>query len=228
MTTSGTYNFDPSVGILTLYAYQLCGIRPTELTQQHFESARMASNMVVSSWSARGVNLWQVDLQVVPLVQGTATYSIPSNTIVMLDSYVVVGSGTATNNRLITPISRTEYASFANPQMQGVPTSFWFDRLLSPTVTLWPVPNGNEISLNYYRLRQTQDANLANAQTPEIPVYFMEAFSYALAQRLAVIWAADRVAILKPLADEAYQIATDQNVESSNFYISPQISSYFQ
>jgi hypothetical protein len=36
------------------------------------------------------------------------------------------------------------------------------------------------------------------------------------------------VAMLKPLADEAYQIAADQNVETAQQYISPMIAGYFR
>jgi hypothetical protein len=56
----------------------------------------------------------------------------------------------------------------------------------------------------------------------------MEALAFGLAQRLAMIWAPDKVALMKPLADEAYSIAAAQNVETANFYVSPQTSSYFR
>ena len=228
MTTSSTYNFNPGLGEATIYAFNLCGVRGTAILQEHMETARMAANMMLGRWSSEGVNLWAVDLQSIPLVQGVSTYSVPSNTIVMLDSYVVVSSGGVTTNRLILPISRTEYASYPNPSQQGFPTTYWFDRLLSPTVTLWPTPDGNETSFNYYRVRQLQDSNFTDGQTVEIPYYFLEAFAYGLAQRLAMIWAPEKVAMLKPLADEAYNIAAQQNVETAQQYISPQISSYFR
>ena len=122
------------------------GVR--RLTQQHFEDARMAANMMLGRWSSQGVNLWQVDLQCINLVQGQSTYQVPSNTIVMLDGYVRISTGANPIDRLILPVSRTEYASYANKSQQGFPTVFWFDRLLSPTVTLWPVPNGQQISSN--------------------------------------------------------------------------------
>ena len=192
------------------------------------ESARMATNMMLGRWSSEGVNLWAVDLQTISLVQGTATYLVPSNTIVMLDAYVTQNTGGASINRLILPISRTEYASYPNPTQQGFPTTYWFDRLLSPTVTLWPVPDGNESTFNYYRVRQIQDANFTSGQNVEIPYYFLEAFAYGLAQRLAMIWAPDKAMALKPFADEAYQIAVAQNIETSQWYISPTISSYFR
>ena len=157
-----------------------------------------------------------------------ATYSIPSNTIVMLDSYIVQNSGGASINRLILPISRSEYASYPNPSQTGFTTTYWFDRLLSPQVTLWPVPTSNLSAFNYYRVRQIQDSNFSNGQTVEIPYYFLEAFVYGLAQRLAMIWAPDKVMMLKPMADEAYNIAAAQNIETAQQYISPIISSYFR
>jgi len=228
MSTSGTYNYNPSLGEMTLYAYNLVGIRNTALLQEHMEAARMAANMMLGRWSSEGVNLWAVDLQTIPLVQGTSTYTVLDNTVAMLDAYVTTGTGTNAINRLILPISRTEYASYPNKQQQGFPTTYWFDRLLSPNVTLWPVPDGNEVSFSYYRVRQIQDSNLTNGQQVEIPYYFLEAFAYGLAQRLAMIWAPDKVMMLKPLADEAYDLAARQNVETANQYISPTISSYFR
>lgn len=228
MATSGTYNYNPALAELGLYAFNLCGIRSTALLQEHMESLHMAANMMLGRWSAKGVNLWQVDLQTVPLVQGTPTYSVPLNTIVMLDAYVTINTGGASINRLILPISRTEYASYPNPLQQGFPTTFWYNRLLSSVVSLWPCPDGNEASFSYYRLRQTQDAVLTNGLDMEIPYYFLEAAAYGIAYRLAMIWAQDKVAMLKPLADEAYNIAAMQNEESAQQYISPQISSYFR
>jgi hypothetical protein len=224
MTTSGTYAFNPSLGEIVLYAYNLCGLRNTSLLQEHMEAARMASNMMLGRWSSQGVNLWTVDKVTVPLVQGTSTYSVDPSTIVMLDAYISTGG----IDRIILPISRTEYASYPNKTQQGFPTTFWFDRLLSPTVTLWPVPDGTQTSLVYYRVKQVQDSNLTNGQTVEIPYYFLEAFAYGLAQRLAMIWAPDKVAMLKPMADESYNIAVAQNVETASMYISPQISAYWR
>ena len=228
MTTSGTYNFSPSLGEIVLYSYNLVGLRGTSLLQEHMESARMAANMLLGRWSSQGVNLWTVDLETIALVQGQTTYTVPSNTVVMLDAYVTTGTGTSAINRLILPISRTEYASYPNPLQQGFPTTYWFDRLISPSVTLWPVPDGNEVSFSYYRVQQIQDSNFTNGQQVEIPYYFLEAFVYGLAQRLAMVWAPDKVMMLKPMADESYAIAAAQNIETAQQYISPMISSYFR
>jgi hypothetical protein len=229
MATSGTYTYNPALGEIVLYSYNLIGVRNTAVLQEHMAAARMAANMMLSNWGNRGVNLWAVDLITTPLVQGTSTYAVDSNTVMILDAYIETDNGSGQPiDRLILPISRTEYASYPNKEQQGFSTTYWFDRLLSPTVTLWPVPDGTTTSFKYYRVRQLQDANLQNGQQVEIPYLWMEAFAYGLAQRLAVIWAPERVQILKPMADEAYQIAADQNVETAQQYISPIISGYFR
>jgi len=229
MATSIAYNFNPALGELVLYSYNLIGVRNTAVLQEHMQSARMAANMMLSRWANQGVNLWAVDLITTPLVQGTSTYPVDANTVVILDAYIetVNGSGQPID-RLILPISRTEYASYPNKEQQGFSTTYWFDRLLSPSVTLWPVPDGTTTSFKYYRVRQLQDANLQNGQQVEIPYLWMEAFAYGLAQRLATIWAPDKMMMLKPLADEAYSIAAAQNVETAQQYISPIISGYFR
>jgi hypothetical protein len=228
MALTGTYKFNPSLGEVTLYAYNLCGIRSTSLAQEHFEAAVMAANMLLMNWSNRGVNLWQVELVTVPLVQGTSTYTVDPSVVMILDCYVTTGSGSTAIDRIIMPVSRTEYASYPNKTQQGFPTTYWFDRLLSPTITLWPVPDGNEVSFSYYAVQQIQDSALAGAAQVDIPPIWMEAFAYGLALRLAQVWAPDKVPLLKPFADEAYTVAAEQNVEVAQQYISPQIQGYFR
>lgn len=226
MTTSGTYAFNPALGEIVLYAYQNIGVRPTSVLQEHMESARMATNMMLSRWSNQGVNLWAVDLVTVPLVQGQTTYAVDSNTVMVLDAYTTTSSGI---DRVIMPISRTEYASYPNKDQQGFPTSYWYDRLVSPTLTLWPVPDGSSATiLKYYRVRQVQDSNLQNGENVEIPYRWLEAFADGLTYRLSRIWAPQMAQLLKAQADESYQIAATQDVEAVPTYISPMISSYFR
>jgi hypothetical protein len=230
MATSGTYTFNPGLGELTLYAYNLIGVRNTAVLQEHMEASRMATNMMLARWANQGVNLWAVDLVTTALTTGTATYNVDSNTVMILDAYVTNDDSGANIDRIILPISRTEYASYPNKEQQGFPTVYWFDRLLNPTVTLWPVPNTDNGPqyLKYYRVRQLQDANLQNGQQVEIPYLWMEAFAYGLAYRLAQIWAPAIAQTIKPMADESYDIASRQNVEQAQQYISPMISGYFR
>jgi hypothetical protein len=226
--TSNTYNFDPAMGEAVLFAYGMCGVRRTALTQQHFEDARMATNMLMGRWSADGVNLWQVELETIPLIQGCGTYPVPDNTIVMLDAYYTINNGVTEIDRIMTPVSRTEYANYPNKQQQGSPTVFWFNRLLSPNVNIWPTPNGQQACFKYYRLRQTQDSVLSNGTNVEIPFYFIEPYVFGLAYRLALIWQPDRAPGLKVQADESWGIASRQNEEVANVYVSPMLNGYFR
>jgi hypothetical protein len=224
MATSGTYTFNPGLGEIVLYAYQNIGVRPAALLQEHMDSARMATNMMLARWSNMGVNLWCVDLITTPLVQGTATYAVDANTVMILDAYIVSDS----IDRIILPISRTEYASYPNKAQQGFPTTFWFDRLISPTVTLWPVPDGSQTSLKYYRVRRLQDSNLQGGEQVEVPYLWLEAFADGLTYRLARIWAPQIAPALKAQADESYEIAAAQGIEQAQQYISPQLSGYWR
>lgn len=190
------------------------------------ESLRMSTNMLLSRWSNQGVNLWAVDLVSVTLVEGQSTYNVDASTVTILDVYV---RNSDNIDRIVMPISRSEYANYPNKTQEGFPTVFWFDRLLSPTITIWPVPDGtSSTTLKYYRMRRLEDAALTNGQTVDIPYLWLEAFALALAQRLALIWAPDKIQLLKPLADEAYSIAIDQNVETAQQYIAPITTGYWR
>jgi hypothetical protein len=229
MPTSGTFQFNPDLGELVLYAFNLAGVRPNAITQAHMESARMAAGLLNARWSGQDVNLWAVDLQSIPLVPGNNTYSVPANTIAILDAYTTNwGTGAGQRNRIILPISRSEFASYPNPNQQGQITVYWFNKLLAPTITFYLTPDGTNATVNYWRVRQIQDAKLPGGVTPEVPFYFLEAYALGLAQRLAMVWNPQAAAGLKTLADEAFEIAANQNTERAAFYISPGIQTYFR
>ncbi len=230
MTTSGTYAYNPSIGEVVLYAFNLCQVRSTSIAQEHLNSARQAMNMMLSRWSNMGVNLWKVDTETITLQEGVSTYSVPSDTVMILDMYARTPSGTTNTDRIMMPVSRSEYASYPNKLQQGFPTVFWFDRLISPTVTVWPVPDGSgsPTTITYYRVTQVQDANLPGGETIDVPYRWLDAFANGLAYYLARIWQPQLVGQLKQEADEAYMIAANQDTENVSVFISPQIQGYFR
>jgi hypothetical protein len=187
-------------------------------------------NMLLSRWSNMGVNLWKVDTETITLVEGQSTYPVPSDTVMILDMYARTPSGTTNTDRIMMPVSRSEYASYPNKLQQGFPTVFWFDRLISPTVTIWPLPDGsgNPTTITYYRVTQVQDANLPGGETIDVPYRWLDAFANGLAYYLSRIWQPQLAAQLKQEADEAYMIAANQDTENVSVYISPMISGYFR
>lgn len=228
MTTTGTYTFNPALGELVIGAYARCGIRRTELSQQHMEDARFEANMLMSNWAGNGINLWEVDTGTIDLLANQATYTIPTNTVFLLDVYITQGTNPAIN-RLIMPISRTDYASIANKQQTGFPTSYWFDRLINPNLYIWPVPPQSGIyTLTYYRMRQAQDSDLSNGATVEVPWYQLDAFLSGLAARLAMIYAPDKAQMLDANYQASWQKVLQAGTENVPVKIMPQLRSYFR
>lgn len=230
MAASGTYDFSATNGEVVLAAYERIQIRAPSLRIEHMLTARRELNFLLAEAANRQVNLWKVEQISTSLVQGTATYDVPARVVMILDAWVTTNSGQAAqNDRYITPISRTEYASYSQKQTQGPPTTFWFDRLLAPTVTMWPVPDGaGPYVFNYFACVQMQDANLAGGETPDLPYLWLDWFVAGLAHRVARVYKPELEAIRKTDAAEAWAIAAAQNTENVNFNLAPGIGVYYR
>ncbi len=229
MTSSGTYDFALSNGEGVLAALERVQIRAPSIRQEHMYSARRELNLLFSELANRQVNLWKVELITLALTQGTATYSVPGRVVMILDSYRSINSGsTDQTNIYTTPISRTEYASYATPQTQGPPIVFWFDRLISPTVTFYPTPDGNgPYQWNYYACTQMQDANLPSGETPDVPYRALDMLVAGLAYRMARIYAPALEAVRKADYDLAWNFFGAQDTENVNVSIQPAVSAYY-
>lgn len=391
MTTSGTTAYDPAIGDMVIDAFGRMQIRPSAITPDHMFSARRSTNSVLVMWANRGVNLWVVDEQAIPLIQGVVTYDLPDDTVMMLETWVrsyqlqgaenytpdldttlssdevnvnyadhgmsvddwvqcvipisiggliifgfyqvtavpsadiftiqasanatatasggVVPVLTATSgsdlvsvelpdhgysagdtfaiqvqtsvggltllgdytiasvtdadnfvitapydaastetvsendgdgqfslqavsttpqDRFITPLSRTDYASISNKFSQGGITSYYFNRQIDPQVTVWQAPTGNGVQeLRYYRMRQVQTGTPRNGQTLEIPYRFLEAFIAELAAHLAQTWSPENEDRLLARAEARWAEASHEDRERVALNITPDLSGYY-
>lgn len=223
MTTSGTYDFNLSNADIITSAYRRIGIRPTEFTQDHLSDGRTELNLWLASASNRGPNLWAVDLVTTPLLPAVKTYAVDQSTVMILDAYVEITQVSTA----ISPLSRSDYAAIGTKDSQGRPTTFWFDRLTSPTITMWPVPE-QVYSLKYYRYRRLQDAGVPSGQTADVPYLFLDCMVAGVAHRLARIWKPDLEMARKADADEAWAIAAAQNTENVPLQLSPGLAGYYR
>jgi len=230
MTSSGTYNFNISNGNISMAAYERIGVRAPEFRQEHMLSAYRELNLVLVTFSNMQPNLWAVERTQTTLTAGVATISLPNYSVLVVDASIVLNFGTSSEaRRYITPISRTEYLSYANQQTPGPPTVFWQDRLITPTITFYPVPDSNgPYTFDYFWLRQLQDANLTNAETPDVPYRWLDALVASLAHRLARIYAPTLEAQRKADALEAWQIAATQDTENVPLVLAPSFSRYYR
>jgi len=231
MTTTGTYGFAPSGGEVLLNALSRIGKRGPDIKPEHLMTGAFEASLMQVEWNNRGPNLWTVDEQTIPTVVGTAVYAVPATTIMVLD--VTIGfiqtDGSQTELR-ISPISRSEYMSYPNKTTPGRPTIYWYDRLAAPSITLWPVPD-QVYNLNFFRYRQIQDFSLNGAPQPEWINRFLDAGCAGIAKRLARHYPPPPPATIGDLKadyEEAYKYAATQDVEDSQLYIMPSLSSYFR
>lgn len=228
-TYSGTYDFFPATGQLVLAAYARIGVRRTEIVSEHLENGRVELNLMAAEWSNTGPNLWTVELQTIALNQGDQIITAPTNTVTLLDAYISTPDGQGGfTDRIITPFSRTEYASQPNKLGQGTPTSYWFNRQIIPLIYLWPVPDDTgPYTLSYYTFSPPQDSVLSGALNPQIPYRFLDAYVAGLAYRLARIYAPALEQSRGADSQTAYRIAASQDTEGTNLAIQPDSSSYW-
>lgn len=236
MTSSGTYNYSLSNGEAVLAAYERCMVRAPSIRQEHMLTARRETNLLFVEMSNRQVNLWKVELISLNLAEGTASYAVPARVVMILDAYVSLNNATSNQtDRYVTPVSRTEYASYAVKATRGPPTVYWFDRLISPTVTFFPVPDGNgPYVFNYYACVQLQDVNLTSGETPDLPYRWLDVLVAGLAKRLARVYPPQG---LDPMAfvaardkdyAEAWMYAAGQDTENVPMRILPGIGAYYR
>ncbi len=156
--------------------------------------------------------------------------AVMPETVMVLDASIVLNfGGVNESRRYITPISRTEYLSYANQNTLGPPTVYWFDRLIAPTVTFYPIPDGaGPYTFDWFGCTQIQDVNLAGGETPDVPYRWFDVLVADLAHRLSRVYAPQLEQLRKIDADDAWKIAATQDTENVPFQLSPGISVYYR
>ena len=229
MATSGTYNYNPSLGELILIAFDRIGIRRTMLAQEHMASARVEANNLQVEFANLQPNLWMVEEGTLNLVAGQITYTLPLYVADVFDVFIRINASSAQPiDRLLYAVSRSEYAAFPNKEQQGTPTTYWLNRQIIPTFYIWEVPNSTPYELHYWYQRQSQDAVIAGGLTPEIPYRYIDAFTAALSARLARIFAPGRLMEAEAERERTWKIAAVEDVEDVPLCIGPSLGNYFR
>lgn len=222
--------FEPALSDLALDAWERCGKQAGEITVTMIASMRRSMNLVLARWANRGVNLWTVTANTIPLVAGKASYALPVTLVDVLDTYVRTTNGGSANDTIMSPMSRETYAAMSNKATPGRPIMYLFDRTLAPSLTLWPVPDNTTIySLVYYAFNQIGDADpsMGNLFSSSMPYRFTEAYTAALAAHLAIKFAPDRAVNLDASAKETWDEAADEDREKTTTSITPDLSGLF-
>lgn len=132
-------------------------------------------------------------------------------------------------DRIMTPISRNDYAALPNKLIQQPPTQFWFNRqAFQPQVSVYPVPDQNgPYSMLAYNVTQLENAGLTGADKPDIPYRFLEALCADTAAHFSMKWAPDRAEELVAYAGMVWVEAASEDRERVSAFMQPDMSGYF-
>jgi hypothetical protein len=217
MATSGVANFNLDLSEIVEEAFERCG---GELrTGYDLRTARRSLNLMFADWANRGINMFTFEQGTINLVPGTATYNLPTDTVDLLEHVIRTGAGNESTQAdlTITRISVSTYATIPNKLQQARPIQIWVERLDTPRVTLWPVPdNSQTYQLVYWRMRRIQNAG-DGVNTMDMPFRFIPCMVAGLAYYLAlkVPGAEQRLDVLKSQYDEAWQLAAGEDQEKA-------------
>ena len=217
MTTSGTAAFNMDLTEIVEEAFSRCG---SELrTGYDLRDATRSLNLMFANWANRGLNMFTYEQGSINLVPGQATYNLPADTVDLLEHVIRTGAGSSSTQAdlTITRISVSTYATIPNKLQQARPIQVWIERLDTPRINVWPVPdNSQPYVFVYWRLRRMQDAG-TGVNTMDMPFRFYEAMTAGLAYHLAlkIPGAMDRLPILKQQYDEAWELASSEDREKA-------------
>jgi hypothetical protein len=217
MTTSGTSSFNLDLTEIVEEAFERVGSEMR--TGYDLRTARRSMNLMFADWANRGLNMFTYEQGSIPLIAGQATYNLPADTVDLLEHVIRTGAGSAATQAdlTITRISVSTYATIPNKLQQARPIQVWIERLNTPRITVWPVPdNSQPYTFVYWRLRRIQDAG-NGVNTMDMPFRFLPCMVAGLAYYLAlkVPGGTERLQVLKAQYDEAWQLASEEDREKA-------------
>lgn len=234
MTTTGTATFNLDFAELAEEAWERCG---SEIRSGYdLRTTRRSLNLLLVEWANRGINLWTIEQGTIPLVQGTATYDLPVDTVDLIDHVVRTGVTSGQTDININRISVSTYSTIPNKNAQGRPIQVWVNRqsgatepttgVAYPQINVWPVPDRSSFyTFVYWRMRRIQEAGNA-VNTQDIPFRFLPALVSGLAYYLAMKLpdAAPRLEMLKMAYEEQFLLASQEDREKAALRIVPRVS----
>ena len=217
MTVSGSNQFELDVTEYIEEAFERCGREVR--TGYDIKTAKRSMNLLFADWANRGLNAWTIEQTTQALTQGTSNYSLGADTIDILSAVIRRSDVDYSIERL----SRDDYLAVPNKTTQGRPSQFFLDRLITPVLKLWPVPENSTDVVVFDRLVRIDDADTAQ-NTVEVPFRFYPCLAAGLAYYIAIKKAPDRVQLLKAVYEEEMDRAMSMDRDRASFNIVPSLA----
>ena len=216
MATSGSRDFTLDVAEIIEEAYERCGLEVR--TGYDARTSRRSMNLMFADWANRGVNLWTVRQATITLTNNQATETLGADVVDLLE-VVLRRSNTDFD---LTRLSRGDYLSIPNKTTQGRPSQFFFNRQITPQITLWPTPENSTDQIVYYFIRRIEDAD-ALTNNVELPFRFLPCAVAGMAYYIALKKAPERIQLLKNVYEEEFQRAADEDEDRVSLKLQPDI-----
>ncbi len=189
MTVSSTLVQEFDVDTLCRRAMQLAGLLDaTQGTDSPAWTARsaMARDFLeaeIEHWQTLGILTRAKDFYELDIVDGTATYTLPTSTVDVFGVAMFKLDGEDTEVP-VEPMSQDEYQRLTDKTTEGSPRHYYAHRGTTITLYLWTVPDENgTLTLQRHKLLTTATEGAA---TLDLERHWNEAILWRLAHKLVV------------------------------------------
>jgi hypothetical protein len=221
MTTSSSTDFEPNVAEFVEEAFERCGLELR--TGYDLKTAKRSINIMLAEWANRGLNQWTIEQTTQTVTEGTTNYSLNSNVIDILDMVVRRTVNTTQTDISLSRLSRSQYINIPNKTTKARPSQFFFDKLTTPVIKIWPAPENSTDILVFNKLVRMDDADKAT-NTMDMPFRFYPCFAAGLAYYISMKRSPERSAMLKQAYEEEFERAMSQDEDRASFRIRPYLS----
>ena len=220
MTTSATTTFDLDVDELITEAFERCGLQVR--AGYDIKTARRSLNLMFLDWASRGLNLWTIEQRTLSLVAGTYEYSLPTDTVNVLEAVIRSTSSGVQTDITLNRFSRAEWLHTpVKVATQSRPAQFYVERTIVPKVYFYPNPDSSTTyTFVYYAIRRIQDAG-SYTNTADVNFRFLPCLASGLSYYIAMKRAPDRIAMLKQIYEEDFLRAAQEDRDIASVYLVP-------
>jgi hypothetical protein len=193
-------------------------------TGYDLKTSRRSLNLLTLEWQNRGLNLFTIEAGTLAVTAGTATYTLPTDTIDIIEHQIRTGTGTNQVDTALERVSVATYAQQTNKNTQGRPTQIYVQRLPTETkVTLWPVPDSTTTyTISYFRLKGIDGLSSGVGSTiTSVPPRFVPCLVAGMAYYIAMKKNPQMAANLKQEYEFQFQLAAGEDEETASIKFVP-------
>ena len=218
MALSGSTNFEPNVTEFIEEAYERCGLELR--TGYDLKTAIRSVNLMLAEWANRGLNQWTIEQGTETVVEGQNDYPLNTNIIDVLDVVVRRTVNNVPTDISISRVSRSEFINIPNKTTKARPSQFFFDKLSTPVLKVWPAPENSTDVLVFNKIVRMDDADKAT-NTMDMPFRFYPCFVAGLAYYISLKKNPQLTPQLKAIYEEEFRRAADQDEDRASFRVRP-------